>query len=319
MNVNLAKIENAKSSHYLSKLSLACLLCVMIVLIAGCRVFGAPAAVPPAPTATLPSEAEVAPTASWTPTPLPTDTPLPTATPTSTLTDTPTVAPPTATSLVTAPETAVVAQVTVAATATATGVPTEAIATAVPPPATVPVDGPTAVAPSPTLPCVITPQWGFGDVWSNPEVKERLGCAVNGQVGVQAEEIYFQYGHMLYRPDEGLIYVLQAPYMENGWGAFVDTYEEGEALFLDADLAPPTPRVGEAQLYQPTGRFAKLWLENPWMKERLGWAIRIPGTEGDELVRTFSGAVQDFERGVLFWNRNVCFVLYTDKMSWTIY
>jgi hypothetical protein len=54
------------------------------------------------------------------------------------------------------------------------------------------------------------------------------------------------------------------------------------------------------------------------MEEKLGWTVQIPGSEGD-LVRTFSGAVQDFEHGVLFWNRNVCFVLFTDDMSWTIY
>ena len=69
----------------------------------------------------------------------------------------------------------------------------------------------------------------------------------------------------------------------------------------------------------PTGRFGKLWLENPWMEERLGWAVPFPGSATAELVNTFSGAVQDFERGVLFWNQNVCFVLYIDNMSWTIY
>ena len=52
------------------------------------------------------------------------------------------------------------------------------------------------------------------------EVKERLGCPVGLQSGVQGEEIYFQRGHMLWRPDNGLIYILFAPYMPDGWGAY---------------------------------------------------------------------------------------------------
>ena len=105
--------------------------------------------------------------------------------------------------------------------------------------------------------------------------------------------------------------------MRDGWGAFPDTSVNGQAP--ETDLVPPTPRVGEARLYLPVGRFGNLWLANPWMEERLGWAIRVPGAENGELINAFSGAVQDFERGVLFWNRNVCFVLYTDDLSWTIY
>jgi hypothetical protein len=136
-------------------------------------------------------------------------------------------------------------------------------------------------------------------------------------MGVAGEEMYFQRGHMLYRPDRELIYVLYAPYMKDGWGAIPDISVDGEGG--EIELIPPTPRVGDPQLYAPEGRFGALWAANPWMEERLGWALTVPGAGDGELINTFSGAVQDFQRGVLFWNRNVCFVLYTDDLSWTIY
>jgi hypothetical protein len=66
------------------------------------------------------------------------------------------------------------------------------------------------------------------------------------------------------------------------------------------------------------GRFGKLWRENAWLRDRLGWALGI--SSGSQVsAAAFNGAVQDFERGVLFWNANVCFVLRTDDMSWDMY
>ena len=62
----------------------------------------------------------------------------------------------------------------------------------------------------------------------------------------------------------------------------------------DTDLIPPTPRVGDPRVYLPTGRFGNLWLLNPWMEERLGWALSFPGKEQGELINSFSGAVQAF-------------------------
>ena len=290
-----------------------------VLLLSSCRVMGRPQKIPaaaPGATGTVTALAEAI---YSTDTPVPTDTAEPTATPTEspTATDTPVL--PTATAV--PPTVTPVLPTVTAIVPTDTPSPTDTpIPTDTPSP---PTDTPTVVptstreAPSATPPCASTPQWGLGDVWNNPEVKERLGCPVGPQIGVAGEEIYLQRGHMLYRPDNGLIYVLSAPYMRDGWGAFPDTSIDGQAP--ETDLVPPTPRVGEARLYLPAGRFGNLWLANPWMEERLGWAIWVPGAENGELINAFSGAVQDFERGVLFWNRNVCFVLYTDDLSWTIY
>ncbi|NLS77022.1 MAG: hypothetical protein GXY76_07165 [Chloroflexi bacterium] len=263
-------------------------LLLSLLSLSACRVLGRPIQPGTMPEASLTSVTNITPgaeAATWTlePSPTPSLTPTPTHTP---IPPTNTPVPPTATPAI-------------VATATA------------PPPAT-------ATVPSPTPLCQITPQWGIGDVWSQPEVRERVGCPVGSQQGITGEEIYFQGGHMLWRPDNGLIYVLTAPYMQDGWGAFPDTYQPSD-LWTDPALATPTPRIGAPKVYQPTGRFGKLWRQNPWMQTRLNWAILMHGETEDDLIHTFAGVVQDCERGLLFWNGNVCFVLYTDDMSWTIY
>lgn len=266
---------------------LAAMLCSLLGLSA-CRVLGKPvlpAAIPES-SATLgdaatPSAETATPTLE--PSPTPSLTPTPTDTP---VPPTNTLMPPTATWVAVAVETA--------------------------------APSVTATVPSPTPLCATTPLWGIGDVWSQPEVRERLGCPVGNQQGIAGEEIYFQSGHMIWRPDNGLIYTLTSPYTRDGWGASFDTYKEGDP-WTDPTLATPTPHAGAAKAYQPAGRFGKLWRQNPWMQTRLGWAILMHGDTEDDLIHSFSGVVQDCERGVILWNGNVCFVLYTDDMSWTIY
>ena len=285
---------------------------VGLLLLSGCRVLGRPQKVPAAAPGATETVMSVTQSIDPTDTPSPTDTVEPTPSPTRSPTATNTLVLPTATPVL--PTVTAIAP-TDTPSPTDTPIPTSTQAPLTETLTVAPTS--TREAPSATPPCASTPQWGLGDVWNNPEVKERLGCPLEPQRGVAGEEMYFQRGHMLYRPDNELIYVLSAPYMRDGWGAFPDTSIDGQAPA--ADLVPPTPRVGEARLYLPTGRFGNLWLSNPWMEERLGWAIRVPGAENGDLINAFSGAVQDFERGVLFWNRNVCFVLYTDDMSWTIY
>jgi hypothetical protein len=149
-----------------------------------------------------------------------------------------------------------------------------------------------------------------------------LGCPVGEQIGIVGEELYFQNGHMLRRPDAGLIYILfNAPLVSEGWGAFVDTFESSDPA-SDPSIAEPTPVAGiDQKLYsQPWGRFGKLWRENAWLQEELGWA-RVPYDGEGQAVSSidFDGAVQDFEHGVLLWNGDVCFVLRTDDMSWDMY
>jgi hypothetical protein len=160
--------------------------------------------------------------------------------------------------------------------------------------------------------------WGLGEVWKNERVYTRLGCPVGEQVGVQGEELYFQNGHMLSRPDATLIYVFLEQNLAQGWGAYVDTYQSIDPD-SDSTVVVPTPAPGGPLLVPPTGRFGKLWRENAWLREKLGWAVAENSKEATLPISRFTGAVQDFERGVLFWNGNVCFVLRTDDMSWDMY
>lgn len=160
--------------------------------------------------------------------------------------------------------------------------------------------------------------WGLGDVWKNEAVYTRLGCPVSEQMGVQGEEMYFEHGHMIARPDVTLIYVFLERNQAQGWGAYVDTFQPSDPD-SDANVIVPTPAPGEPLLVQPTGRFGKLWRENAWLREKLGWAV-VPNPQDErEPVSSFTGAVQDFEGGILLWNGHVCFVLRTDDMSWDMY
>ena len=177
---------------------------------------------------------------------------------------------------------------------------------------------PTFGLPLPKPTCSTTPMWGLGEVWKNEAVYARLGCPTGEQIAVQGEELHFEHGHMLSRPDARLIYVFLERLQAQGWGAYVDTYQPSDPQ-SDPNVVVPTPAPGEPRLVQPTDRFGKLWRENAWLRETLGWAVAPDSTDQTELITGFTGAAQDFERGVLFWNGNVCFVLRTDDMSWDIY
>jgi hypothetical protein len=196
-------------------------------------------------------------------------------------------------------------------------------ATSTPPPtssALDPTPTPTFGLPRPEPTCSATPMWGLGDVWNNLDVRTRLGCLVGDQTAIAAEELYFEGGHMLWRPDAGLIYVLfDHPWQPQGWGAFVDTFQASD-IETDPTIADPTPMADMPIYMQPQGRFGKLWRENAWLRDRLGWAqIPYDGEGGAMSSITFDGAVQDFQHGVLLWNGDVCFVLRNDDMSWDMY
>lgn len=178
---------------------------------------------------------------------------------------------------------------------------------------------PTFGLPLPEPTCLATPMWGLGDVWNNESVRTRLGCLTGEQIGIQGEELYFQQGHMLWRPDTNLIYVLLDSLQSEGWSAFVDTFQPSDPD-SDPTLVEPTPPSGVQVYMQPRGRFGKLWRENDWLREKLGWALVPYDEDGHALPsKAFDGVVQGFEHGVLLWNGDVCFVLRADDMSWTMY
>lgn len=200
-----------------------------------------------------------------------------------------------------------------------------ALLTPVPSATPIPTPDPALPAPTPTfglpLPeptCESLPMWGLGDVWNNQDVRARLGCPVSEQEAVHGEEVHFEHGMMLSRPEAGLIYVLLDRREALGWGAYVDTWQENDADSVP-DLVSPGAREGQLPLLQPTGRCGKLWRENGWLRERLGWALGTQPDSRAEVTIPFAGAVQDFAGGALLWNGNVCFVLRIDDMSWDMY
>jgi len=200
-----------------------------------------------------------------------------------------------------------------------------ALLTPIPSATPLPTPDPALPAPTPTfglpLPeptCKSAPKWGLGDVWQNEGVRARLGCPVSEQEAVPGEEVHFEHGMMLARPEARLIYVLLERREALGWGAYVDTFGQADADSMP-ELVPPGTREGQLPLLQPTGRCGKLWRENSWLREHLGWALGLYPDSQTEVVAPFAGAVQDFEGGVLLWNGNVCFVLRIDDMSWDMY
>lgn len=200
-----------------------------------------------------------------------------------------------------------------------------ALLTPVPTATALPTPDPAQPAPTPTfglpLPeptCESTPMWGLGDVWMNEDVMSRLRCPVSGQQAVQGEEVHFEHGIMVSRPEAGLIYVLLDRRKALGWGAYVDTFQQSDVDSVP-DLVSPVGREGQLSLLQPTGRCGKLWRENGWLREHLGWALGVHPDSRTDVVTPFAGAVQDFAGGTLLWNGNVCFVLRIDDMSWDMY
>ena len=145
--------------------------------------------------------------------------------------------------------------------------------------------------------CSITPQQGFGRVWSgNATVRARLGCATDVEQQTWAGEQSFQNGYMFWRQDNGKIYVL---YTNGSWGVYDDTWSSGEAE-QDTSIVPP---VG---YYQPKRGFGKVWRDQDGVRDGLGWATT------DE--HPLHASVQRFEHGLMFWSSTRgTLVLYEDN------
>ena len=160
--------------------------------------------------------------------------------------------------------------------------------------------GSTQATPTPVPPpvygCALTPQAGFGGVWTgNATVRSRLGCPLEAEKSVQAAEESFQGGTMFWLADTRFIYAL---YQNGIWQSIVDTWQEGDAE-SDASIAPPWGYL------QPVRGFGKAWRQEPGVRDRLGWAT--------DKERGFNAAVQHFQRGMMIWsNVKGTFVLYQD-------
>lgn len=213
------------------------------------------------PTATNTTVAENEPTV----TPFPTGTSRPTLTPLPTFT----LPPPTATSLPpTLPPTSL-------------PLPTS------PPPPTSPPAPPT----SPSLVCQQEPgpRWG-PTMWDR--YKERLGCALTGEIRTGAAYQYYQSGMMVWRQDANRIYVL---YNNGAYSSFPDNSPDG---YHDSDLVK--------------GGFGYLWNTNADIRNRIGQPQVIE-------FNATNFAVQDFAGGTIFYfyeNDARNYALLADNNTW---
>ncbi len=148
----------------------------------------------------------------------------------------------------------------------------------------------------PTPGCSITPQLGFGRVWNNnSNVRAKLGCPTEVEKSIWAGEELFQGGSMFWRQDSLYIYVL---YNNGTWTGYPDTWTSSEPEWDVSIVAP-------AGYYQPKRGFGKVWRNNDAVRTGEGWAT----TE----ERGFTGSVQQFTNGLMFWsNTRGIFVLYND-------
>lgn len=88
-------------------------------------------------------------------------------------------------------------------------------------------------------------------------------CPDGAEQFVQGVFQEFEGGYMLRRADTDSIYVLYRG--GRTFDIFPDAYEQGETITINE--TPPT------HYFAPSGRLAKLWLNNPEVRSRLGWAI----------------------------------------------
>jgi hypothetical protein len=177
-----------------------------------------------------------------------------------------------------------------------------------PSPSTASRDSPKA---SPSLPsgyppsdCLHTPEAGFLKVWSNAQVRPRLGCALAPSEYASGSEVYFCDGtHSLWLSEQGVFVVLPI------WPHLWTLVEDHSGVPADEPLMP-VPESSPEPCFVPSGRHG--WVADSLAGER----------NTDLLARTeettFDGATQYFEGGWLLWNGDVCFVLFADH-TWTMF
>jgi hypothetical protein len=170
---------------------------------------------------------------------------------------------------------------------TATPVPTLPLPTSVALQPTLPL---ATIPPPPALPVTPTveesecpkPPKPFRNVWrDNQTVKEWLGCPQGSPRQIALAFQPFEHGLMLWRGSDRSIFILSQ--QGDQWWRLDDTFRDGQDSESDPGLIPPEG------LLQPVRGFGKVWRQNGFVREALGWATS-PETE---YVATW----QDFEDG----------------------
>lgn len=115
------------------------------------------------------------------------------------------------------------------------------------------------------------------DVWFfNPAPQSCPATAA--ETGPGAEQL-FEHGRMLWVESQDLIYVLFDDGQTHRWYPYLDVWEEG-MLEIDPTIVPP------AGYYQPSRGFGLVWREQPYVRERLGWAVEVESGYETAVQRT---------------------------------
>ena len=132
---------------------------------------------------------------------------------------------------------------------------------------TPPVDG---TPPAPVV-CPAPPPAPFDGVWEgNLSAQEQLGCVSGSPQQRLAAYQSFEHGFMLWSQAEDSIYVLSNTAIQQGqatdtWWRLEDTFTESDPA-IDEGLFPPEG------LLQPERGFGKVWRNNGFVREAIGWA-----------------------------------------------
>lgn len=183
------------------------------------------------------------------------------------------------------------------------------------PPTPASSEKPTAVA-SPTITELTVPcereAWGWfeGALQMVSGVREQIGCPTQEHLSLTAASQDFQYGYMLWREDEQLVYVL---YDAGGWESYPDLWQEG-MLEQDPSFGPPPEG-----LIQPKRGFGLVWQEYPAARDRLGWAFNEERLCDDAHSQTFErGFMLECTQDIVPRAKIRVFILFHDQ-TYTIY
>jgi hypothetical protein len=147
----------------------------------------------------------------------------------------------------------------------------------------------TGTTPTPTpLTCERLPSMPFAPIWQNfPQSRSLVGCPVGELEDVEGVFQLYEHGAMFWRQNDQSIFVLSELAIRQGqetdsWWHMDDTFVEGEAE-IELPLEPPEG------LIQPRRGFGKIWNNNAFIREAVGWAV----SEEESIVSVW----QTFDNG----------------------
>ncbi len=162
-----------------------------------------------------------------------------------------------------------------------------------------PTRTPQPPTPTPTpIPCAVPIGERFKGIWN--AARERLGCPLNAAHTEYGAAQRFQKGYMLWRENQDQVYVL---YTGGAAAVEYDQFREG----IDPEKMGYTPPPG---LQEPIRGFGKIWRDHlGGPSASIGWAL-----EHEYVAPNLT--VQDFEKGIIFWEDQVGNRLFLFSGRW---